>query len=81
MNILVKSEDVRKDKLTMIIANMIQKVCGNIVDITTYGVFPISKGHGWIEMVEECNTLYDNKYKYETTIQNYIMDLNPTNYS
>lgn len=77
LNILVKSEDVRKDKLTMIIANMIQKVCGNIVDITTYGVFPISKGHGWIEMVEECNTLYDIKYKYETTIQNYIMDLNP----
>ena len=77
LNILVKSEDVRKDKLTMIIANMIKKVCGDIVDITTYSIFPIGKEHGWIEMVEEANTLYDIKYKYDTTIQNYIMDLNP----
>ena len=78
VNILVKFEDVRKDKLTMIIAEFIQKSCENLVDIKTYNVFPIDDGCGWIEMVEKANTLYDVKYKYNTTLQNYIMDLNPT---
>ena len=78
VNILVKFEDVRKDKLTMIIAEFIQKVCSDLVDIKTYNVFPIDEGCGWIEMVEQSNTLYDIKYKYNTTLQNYIMDLNPT---
>ena len=32
---------------------------------------------GWIEMVEQSNTLYDIKYKFKSTLQNYIMDLNP----
>ena len=77
INILIKNEDIRKDKLTMIIAFMIQKVCGDLVDIALYDVFPINNHCGWIEMVEEANTLYDIKHKYETTIQNYIMDLNP----
>ena len=40
-------------------------------------MFPIDDSCGWIEMVEKSNTLYDIKYKYQTTIQNYIMDLNP----
>ena len=56
---------------------MLQNVCGDIIDITTYNVFPINEFCGWIEMVEESNTLYDIKYKYKSTIQNYIMDLNP----
>ena len=78
VNILVKFEDVRKDKVTMIIAKFIQTICSDIVDIQTYEVFPIDDGCGWIEMVEQANTLYDIKYKYNTTLQNYIMDLNPT---
>ena len=77
LNILIKNEDIRKDKLTMIIAHMLQKVCGNLVNITIYNVLPINNNYGWIEMIEESNTLYDIKYKYHTTIQNYIMDLNP----
>ena len=78
VNILVKFEDVRKDKLTMVIAEFIQKICKKLVDIKTYNIFPIDNGCGWIEMVEKANTLYDVKYKYNTTLQNYIMDLNPT---
>ena len=62
VNILVKFEDVRKDKLTMIIAHMLQKVCGNLVNITIYNVLPINNNYGWIEMIEESNTLYDIKY-------------------
>ena len=77
LNILIKFEDVRKDKLTMIVAEYIQNICNKEVNITTYNVLPITQQLGWIEMVEECNTLYDIKHKYSSTLQNYIMDLNP----
>lgn len=77
INILIKFEDVRKDKLTMIVANYIGNICREEVNITIYNVLPITPQLGWIEMVEECNTLYDIKHKYNSTLQNYIMDLNP----
>ena len=77
LNILVKFEDVRKDKLTMTISKMLNKVCKNITNIKTYNVFPITTNNGWIEMIDEAQTLYDIKYKYNTTLQNYIMDFNP----
>ena len=78
INVLVKFEDVRKDKLTMIVANFLQNVCKGILDINTYNVFPICNNCGWIEMVEKSSTLYDIKHKFNTTLQNYIMDLNPS---
>ena len=77
MNILVKFEDVRKDKLTMVVAEYLKKICMTYVDIDLYNVFPINTTMGWIEMVEQSNTLYDIKYKFKSTLQNYIMDLNP----
>ena len=77
INILVKFEDVRKDKLTMIISKLLNKVCKKLIDIKTYNVFPISVNSGWIEMIDETQTLYDIKYRYNTTLQNYIMDFNP----
>ena len=77
MNILVKFEDVRKDKLTMVVAEYLKKICMTYVDIDLYSVFPINTTMGWIEMVEQSNTLYDIKYKFKSTLQNYIMDLNP----
>ena len=77
MNILVKFEDVRKDKLTMVVAEYLKKICMTYVDIDLYSVFPVNTKMGWIEMVEQSNTLYDIKYKFKSTLQNYIMDLNP----
>ena len=78
VNILVKFEDVRKDKLTMIVSNFLQTVCKGILNINTYNVFPVCDNCGWIEMVEKSSTLYDIKHKFNTTLQNYIMDLNPS---
>lgn len=77
MNILLKSEDIRKDKLTMIVSRMLKVVCKDLIDINTYEVFPISSNSGWIEMVESTSTLYDIKHKDNKTLQNFIMDLNP----
>ena len=38
INILLKSEDVRKDKLTMIVSRMLKVVCKDLIDINTYEV-------------------------------------------
>ena len=38
MNILVKFEDVRKDKLTMVVAEYLKKICMTYVDIDLYNV-------------------------------------------
>ena len=59
LNILVKFEEVRKDKLTMIISKMLNKICKDLVKIKTYNVFPITVNNGWIEMIDEAQTLYD----------------------
>ena len=56
---------------------MLNKICNNLINITTYNVFPISINNGWIEMLEESQTLYDIKYVYHQSLQNYIMDFNP----
>ena len=77
INILVKFEDVRKDKLTMVMSQYLKTICSCYVDIEYYDVFPIGTEYGWIEMVDQSNTLYDIKYKMKSTLQNYIMDLNP----
>jgi hypothetical protein len=77
VNILVKFEDVRKDKLTMVVAHFLKDICQDYIDVTTYNVFPLDETCGWIQMVEKCSTLYDIKHKYKTTLQNYIMDFNP----
>ena len=77
INILVKFEDVRKDKLTMIVSKFLNIICKDIIDIKTYNVFPVYENCGWIEMVEKSSTLYDIRHKYHTTLQNYILDLNP----
>ena len=77
INILIKFEDIRKDKLTMIISKMLNITCKNLINIKTYNIFPVTINSGWIEMIDESQTLYDIKYKYKTTLQNYIMDFNP----
>ena len=79
VNVLVKNEDVRKDRLTMIVSSFINMICHETVDIITYNVFPINDKIGWIEMVEQSSTLYEIKNKCDSTLQNYILDFNPHN--
>ena len=79
VNVLIKNEDVRKDRLTMIVSCFINLICNGLVDIVTYNVFPINHKTGWIEMVEQSSTLYEVKNKYESSLQNYILDFNPHN--
>ena len=52
-------------------------ICPRTIDIKTYNIFPVDESCGWIEMVEKSSTLYDIKHKYKTSLQNYILDMNP----
>ncbi len=73
-NILIKSEDVRNDRLAQVTLMWISKLSG--IPVSTYKVIPTGPSSGWIELLENCTTLYDIKYNRETTIMNYIMDHN-----
>ncbi len=77
INMLIKYEDLRKDKLTMTVSRLLKVLCKNLIDINTYEVFPIASNYGWIEMVGYTCTLYDIKHKHQKSLQNFIMDLNP----
>ena len=75
-SILVKNEDLRKDKLTMYISKWLKYICNDLI-VSTYNILPYTENYGWIEIIENAITLYDIKHKQNTTLQNYIMDLNP----
>jgi len=75
--ILVKNEDLRKDKLTMYVSKWMKRICGNDIIINTYNVLPYRYNYGWIEILDNTITLYDLIEVRQTTLLNYIMDLNP----
>ena len=61
----------------MCISKWITIICSDIFTINTYNVFPISLSYGWIEIIQECETLYNIKHVHKKTLQNYLMDINP----
>jgi len=75
--ILVKNEDLRKDKLTMYVSKWLKKICGEDIIVNTYNVLPYRYNYGWIEILDDTITLYDVINIRQTTLLNYIMDLNP----
>ena len=75
--ILVKNEDLRKDKLTMYVSKWMKRICGNDIIINTYNVLPYRYNYGWIEILDNTITLYDLIEVRQTTLLNYLMDLNP----
>lgn len=74
IDILFKSEDVRKDRMTMDVAYWIEKT----TDLTfvRYNVMPLTPKSGIITMVKNATTLYDIKHRHQTTLQNFILDRN-----
>ena len=71
--LLIKKEDLRKDRLVVIVKYILSKTIKN-VKLTPYSVFPIHGSYGWIEMIDNVETLYDIQQK--TTLQNYILERN-----
>lgn len=79
-NILYKYEDIRKDKIIMNLIKLIDIILKreeNLdLNIVTYEIRPINSKSGFIEIVPECDTIYNIKEKLNFTILNYIMDNN-----
>jgi len=69
---LLKNEDVRTDRLAMVIGYFINNLCTPIVQ--TYKVFPITSGFGCITMIPDVSTLY--AINENTTVLNYILSNN-----
>ena len=79
-SILYKKDDIRKDYIIMCIIRLMEKILkdsGLDIDIVTYNVQPISDKEGFIQIVENCETLYAISEKLKTTIINYLLDHNP----
>lgn len=69
--ILVKNEDLRKDRLVMLFSYFIQNLCDT--KVVTYAVFPTKMG-GWIEMLPDAKTLYELKWELSSHIHNLFAD-------
>lgn len=69
--ILVKSDDLRKDRLVMLFSKFIEDVCNT--KVVTYKVFPTIQG-GWVEMLNDAKTLYELKFELSSHIHNMFPD-------
>lgn len=65
--ILVKKDDLTKDRLVMTIAKHIENICNT--KCVQYPVFPTQDG-GWVEMLPNAKTLYELKYSLSSHIYN-----------
>lgn len=72
MRILVKQEDVRTDRLSMVVAYWIREVTNQYIH--TYDVFPFSKDMGCMVMIPHATTLYE--IRQTTSLLNFIMSQN-----
>ena len=73
IDILVKNEDVRTDRLAMTIGYWINHTAKNVY-VHTYNVFPISKKVGCVQMIPNAKTLYD--IRKTDTLLNFVMSNN-----
>jgi len=71
--ILIKKEDTRADRLATIMMFLMNQY--DDFNFEPYNVFCVSENEGWIEMLDDVETLYN--IKKHSTIQNYILKHNP----
>jgi phosphatidylinositol 3-kinase len=74
VDLLLKNDDLRKDRFTISIVNIINSFISDKLSFITYNVLPVTTTFGVIEMVPHTETLYNiNK---TTSLQNYIIEHN-----
>ena len=61
----------------MYVSKWLKRICGDELIVNTYNVLPYRYNYGWIEILDNTITLYDLIEVRQTTLLNYIMDLNP----
>ena len=74
-DILIKRDDLSRDKLAMSVAFWMNRLCGTT--ITTYDVFCASPGVGVIAMLPKTISLYSLKYVRHRTVLNHLLELHP----
>jgi len=74
--LLLKREDVRTDRLAMVVGDWISHVTTD-ARVLTYGVFPLNQKCGCIEFIPGATTLYEVK-KQGMTLLNFILANNPS---
>ena len=76
--LLYKKEDLRKDQIIINIIKVMDKIIkdelGLDIGIVTYNVLPITPNSGFIEMIEDADTVYNIKKNF--SIQNFIIEHN-----
>lgn len=65
--ILLKSEDLTKDRLVMLFGHLIERLCET--KCVQYPVF-VTKHGGWVEMLPNSKTLYELNYELSSHIHN-----------
>ena len=79
-SLLYKKDDIRKDYIIMCVIRLMHKILesnGIKSDYVTYNVQPTTEGEGFIEIVENCETLYNISEKLNISIINYLLRNNP----
>lgn len=66
-HILVKRDDMTKDRLVMLFGHLIERLCST--KCVQYPVF-VSKNGGWVEMLPKAKTLYELNYELSSHIHN-----------
>jgi hypothetical protein len=79
--IMCKQDDVRGDyiiqKIIKLMSYFIKQSLNFDPEVVTYQIVPLTDKFGLIEIVENCDTIY-NITQRGFTVQNYIMEHNPT---
>ena len=75
LDILIKNEDVRTDRLAMVIGYWIMSLTKNIF-VHLYDVFPFEKNMGCVVMIPHSTTLFD--VRKTSTLLNFILTNNPS---
>ena len=65
--VLVKKDDLSKDRLVMLFAHLIENLCST--KCVQYPVF-VTKDGGWVEMLPRAKTLYELKFELSSHIHN-----------
>jgi phosphatidylinositol 3-kinase len=80
--ILLKKEDVRREEMMMRMLRLFDYYLkteeGLDLYIRTYPILPISNQYGYIEFIPKSHTLFSIREQYRFSIQNFILERNPT---
>ena len=80
--IMIKNDDIRKEYIIMNIIKIIDVILKRDLktdlNITTYNILPVYNNTGYIEFIKDAYTLYSIKEIHKFSIQNFIMEKNPT---